>query len=358
MILTAGQIALMTICSAQILGIYIVFAMQFRKIIKNRNVAGISQIFVIFGNFQYICIFANAVIYYLAAFRACGSEAAVLCINDTLGFYQLLSGYLINVVFTVIYLVYRKVDQDNHLLPVSNSAVVDNSAVINSSHKEVMVIVNDGNVVGTSSGSRWWSATTAVTNAVTNAVTTAVTNAITDPLIKPLQIETKLGNAYPLHFIVIMLVNVGILTVVIALISMDNWTGYPYMTKIADMFGYISVAAILTQYLPQLYNLYRSKDASNLTLLTYLLPGGGCLITFLYLRFQGIVGFTTWLPYLVEGCVQLTLALQIIYYDKLYRRFHHQTVAVELTVAATVNSPTVIDDVVDQGDPYVQIIPF
>ena len=389
MLITLSQLALLICCLFQIIGLYLLFGRQFHKIVKHRSVAGISKMFIIFGNVQYLCIFTNSIVYYTQAIKDCAYTPAVLCVNFTLGFYQIMSGYLLNVIFAVVYLVYVGRDQKKkQLLRRASSDVIDHRSTSrddvdhhsggrldhNSNHQGYT-----SNHQGYNSNHQGYTSNPDSSNNKTLGqhltianIRRASINAMlqtTSPL-KPVtpMIEEYTGfkvvNPYPLYFIVLMLVNVTVLTITLMLSSIDNWNGYHYISKFADTLSYVSMVAILIQYLPQFLVLYKTKNSSNFTILTYLMLSIGNAVTFIYLLMQGVVNFTTWLPFIFESSVQLTLSLQIAYYDYAYSRvveYREKKLALrsnqsEQTTTAA-HSTNIVISVTDMSGEHTDAIP-
>jgi len=410
MLITLSQLALLICCLFQIIGLYLLFGRQFHKIVKHRSVAGISKMFIIFGNVQYLCIFTNSIVYYTQAIKDCAYTPAVLCVNFTLGFYQIMSGYLLNVIFAVVYLVYVGRDQKKkQLLRRASSDVIDHRSTSrddvdhhsggrldhNSNHQgytsnhQGYTSNHQGynsnhqgytsNHQGYNSNHQGYTSNPDSSNNKTLGqhltianIRRASINAMlqtTSPL-KPVtpMIEEYTGfkvvNPYPLYFIVLMLVNVTVLTITLMLSSIDNWNGYHYISKFADTLSYVSMVAILIQYLPQFLVLYKTKNSSNFTILTYLMLSIGNAVTFIYLLMQGVVNFTTWLPFIFESSVQLTLSLQIAYYDYAYSRvveYREKKLALrsnqsEQTTTAA-HSTNIVISVTDMSGEHTDAIP-
>jgi len=306
MILTLSQIALMFTCLMQIIILFVLFGFQFYKIVKNRSVVGISKVFIIIGNVQYMFLFCNGIVYYTPQFILCPTVATVLCFNNTLGFYQLLSGYMCNIFFSILYLIYNK-----HFVHSDDESI-----------NEQQDINQNGNQSRRGSVAIDYNKEMRVRR---RSVELAL--ALKSPL-QPLSpvmnkyVNVEVRGIYPLYFILLILINVFFVTLTLIYDSSSNWTGYLSTKLYADILGYISSSMVLVQYIPQYYTLYKVKDAKNISVITYLMLSIGNSVTFIYLLYLGVVNFTTWLPYLTECVVQFLFVLQILYYDRLYPRIH------------------------------------
>eukprot|EP01136_Pigoraptor_vietnamica_P002794 Opistho-1_new@31226 len=76
--------------------------------------------------------------------------------------------------------------------------------------------------------------------------------------------------------------------------------------------GIFSVAAVLLQYLPQLYKTFKRKDAGSFSIPMMMIQTPGTFVWTYFLASGNDASVTTWLPYLTTACLQGSLLVMCI----------------------------------------------
>lgn len=239
-----------------LLVIFVTYAFQYGKVYKTKSVSGITPSFFVLGNISSVTSYMNSLIFYFAVIHECFHIDVIVCINKMLGLYQIGFQYLCFMLFYILFVFYYRVT-----IPISHNYGSLSTSV---------VIAAERNTRG-----------------------------------------------YIVHqFVILLIFNVTLISTIVGLLSRNDWHGDKDLIVTARILGIISTVTVLVQYIPQIYSLYKTKNAKNLSIPTYTLLSCGNLVSFIYLAAQSVSDFTTWLPYLVCFIVQASLSAQIIYYEK------------------------------------------
>ena len=261
-----------------LLTIFITYTFQYIKIYKTKSVTGISPSFLVLGNISSVTSFMNSLIFYFVVIHECFTIDIVECINKMLGLYQIGSQYLCFMIFYVMFVFYYRTNVVNVYPDFENL---------------VQPLLSNEN--GNSNGNN--------------------------------RISEHHRRGYIVYyFIGMVLVDIILISVTVGLLSRNVWHGNDDLIIFARALGIISTLSVVTQYVPQIYSLYLTKNAKNLSVVTYILLAGGNFVSFLYLTFQSASDSTTWLPYLICLIMQSLLCVQIIYYEQ---RSRHLNVSIQ-----------------------------
>jgi len=252
--LTSAEISLLAMGLCYLTSIFATYMFQFVKHIRNKSVDGINPHFMLIGNISSVCSFINSLIFYFSVIHECFEIDLILCLNKSLGLYQIGSQYLC---YLILYLIYAIL----YRIPVH---IMDSETAL---------------------------------------------------FLAPHQIKRKRGFII-LYYFLAMLGNIVLLTITLILLSKNNWHGDQELINYARVFGIIATVAVVLQYLPQIRELYMKKNAKNLSVVTYILLAVGNFISFFYLTMQEASDVTTWISYLVCMLVQCTMIMQIIHYER------------------------------------------
>jgi uncharacterized protein with PQ loop repeat len=83
----------------------------------------------------------------------------------------------------------------------------------------------------------------------------------------------------------------------------------------AKTLGYISLAAVLTQFIPQMYRIYKNKSTGSISLITLCMQVAGNVLWTTFLIKDPEADFTTWLSFLVATTFQFLTLILCVYYE-------------------------------------------
>ena len=97
-----------------LLTIFITYVFQYWRIIKRKNVDGISNSYLMLGNICSLSSLINSLIFYFYVIKECQSFFSLTCINKMIGFYQISSQFICFIIFYILFIIYYKIaDKDN-----------------------------------------------------------------------------------------------------------------------------------------------------------------------------------------------------------------------------------------------------
>lgn len=98
--------------------IFVTYSFQYGKIIKNKNVIGISQHYLILGNLCSGTSLVNTLIFYHKVMRDC--SVTIECVTKMIGFYQIVSQFLCFNIFYIMYLYYYRDSEERRCSKTKN----------------------------------------------------------------------------------------------------------------------------------------------------------------------------------------------------------------------------------------------
>jgi len=260
------ELSMLTLGIVYLVAVFITYVFQYGKIIHSKSVKGISSKFIIIGNLASVTSFMNSLVFYFVVLSDCPQLDLVECLNHSLGLFQIASQFLC---FLILYGLYVFYYQPPTL-------------------RDFGVSYRNSDGYG------------------------SLNNDSEDRF----SVEVRCSRYACLHLGVSLLVNAGLASLTVGLLSLNNWHGYEEDTVIAygRTLGILSVIAVGMQYGPQMIKLYETKEPGSISAVTYLLLTTGNFISFFYLIMQDSADVTTWLPYLFSFCCQAVIVVQVVWY--------------------------------------------
>jgi uncharacterized protein with PQ loop repeat len=141
---------------------------------------------------------------------------------------------------------------------------------------------------------------------------------------------------------------------VVGITSIAMVSSYPHHTQgWANFLGIVAGALSAIQYLPQIYYTYKIGDVKSLSIVTMLIqvPGAFVFAFSLWLR-VGWEGWSTWLVYVVTGCLQGGLLALAINYHLANRKDNKNSMASSLGAGDEEEQIDTIDGAADEPLPH------
>jgi len=105
-----------------------------------------------------------------------------------------------------------------------------------------------------------------------------------------------------------------VLSIVAGVLYYDVGVSSDHMVTYAQACGVMSSIAIVVQWVPQIYTVYKLKSPGSLSILMLLMQIPGAILVVIFLAVLNHEDFTTWSPYVVTFIQQVILVVMCVIY--------------------------------------------
>ncbi|GBB94758.1 hypothetical protein RclHR1_02410004 [Rhizophagus clarus] len=241
-------------------GMLVSYLPQHYKIICTKSSEGISPWFLLLGSISMTCSYFNILILQFVQFGCCKNVYPVgYCLENVLGIIQLTIQWFCFITILVLFMIYFP-EYKKYIPNISLGSGYNNLSSISSSSSKY---------------SQEWS------------------------------ISLKVATAVIIHFIFTLIVSAYLLIFVGG--AEEKVTRYW-----ADLLGVISLILASVQYLPQIWKTWKRKSVGALSIQMMLLQTPGSFLFAYSLASSPGTRWSTWIVFLITGCLQGTLLIMCI----------------------------------------------
>ncbi|KNE67862.1 hypothetical protein AMAG_19718 [Allomyces macrogynus ATCC 38327] len=302
-----------------LVGIVLSYVPQQLKIVELRSSEGLSPYFLLLGSVSCISTVANVALLQHDVLKCCDVWSPLTCFENALGLIQVASQAVMFLLILVLFLIYY---------PVRFKRILRITGIVTGVSTETTPLLADVAATTTTTITAHAHVPSRRPNTVT--YTTCERCSVPAPAWRTSQM---IGAGVTLYFIAVL----GLWMALDIYSTIAPPTAYRVAVQTAAAcFGAIATGMSCLQFLPQIYQTYRTKTPGALSILTMMMQTPGTLLLIYSLAARPGTNISTYLSYVVAAtCQGSLLVMSLIYARRARRRVAAQADESDLFVATS-----------------------